>query len=157
MTIDEAGQHTLLEVARDAIAHGLAHANAPAVAPGAYPDALQQIACSFVTLHKASALRGCIGSLRAHRPLVSDVAMHAFAAAFSDARFDPVAEIELAELHIHISILSELELVSFDTEANLIASLHPGVHGLLIESGGRRGTGRCWASIGPSSTRSPRS
>lgn len=149
MTIDETGQRTLLQVARDAIAHGLAKAEPPRLASDEFPEPLRQVACSFVTLHKASALRGCIGSLHAHRPLVSDVAMHAFAAAFSDARFDPVAPTELAELHIHVSILSELELVTFDTEANLVASLRPGVHGLLIESGGRRGTflPTVWSSI----------
>lgn len=149
MTIDEAGQRTLLGVARDAIAHGLAHAAPPDVAPAEYSEALRSVACSFVTLHKANALRGCIGSLRAYRPLVCDVAQHAFAAAFSDARFDPVAPTELDHLHIHVSILSELELVTFDTEENLIASLEPGVHGLLIESGGQRGTflPTVWSSI----------
>ena len=58
MTIDETGQSTLLEVAREAIAHGLEHANAPEVATGEYPAPLQRIACSFVTLHKEAALRG---------------------------------------------------------------------------------------------------
>lgn len=149
MTIDEASQSILLKVARDAIAHGLEHADAPEIAPAKFPEPLRQVACTFVTLHREAALRGCIGSLHAHRPLVSDVASHAFAAAFSDTRFQPVAHAELAELHIHISVLSELELVSFDTEENLIASLRPGEHGLLIDARGQRATflPTVWSSI----------
>ena len=149
MTIDAAGRDTLLTVARDAIGHGLVQAEAPEVAVAEYPAPLRSIACTFVTLHKDAALRGCIGSLRAHRPLVSDVAWHAFAAAFSDARFNPVAHTELAALHIHISILSELEPVHFEHEIDLIASLRPGVDGVLIEAGGQRATflPTVWASF----------
>lgn len=149
MSIDEAERNTLLTVARDAIAHGLMHSAEPDVATGDYPKPLQRIACTFVTLHKEAALRGCIGSLHAHRPLVSDVARHAFAAAFSDARFSPVEQGELSALHIHISILSELEPVRFAGEDDLVASLRPGVDGLLIEAGRQRATflPTVWSSI----------
>lgn len=140
MTIDAAERATLLEVARDAIDRGFGQAEAPEVALDDFPAPLRSIACSFVTLHKDAALRGCIGSLHAHQPLISDVARHAFAAAFSDVRFNPVERTELAALHIHISILSALEPVRFDREDDLIASLRPEVDGLLIEAGGQRAT-----------------
>ena len=148
MTIDASGQETLLKVAREAIGHGVVHADAPELAAENYPEPLRIIACTFVTLHIGEVLRGCIGSLRAHRPLVADVARHAYAAAFSDARFDPVAHTELDALHIHISILSELEPVTFVSEANLLAGLRPGTDGLLIESGESRATflPTVWAS-----------
>lgn len=149
MTLDEAGRRTLLSVARDSIGHGLVHADMPEVTVDAYPPALRAIACTFVTLHIGEALRGCIGSLRAHRPLVADVARHAHAAAFSDARFNPVEHTELESLRIHISILSELEPVSFDSDAQLLGSLRPGTDGLLIESGDQRATflPSVWSSI----------
>jgi AmmeMemoRadiSam system protein A len=149
MTIDDAGQKTLLRVAREAIGHGVVHADAPDLAAGEYPPPLRAIACTFVTLHMDEALRGCIGSLRAHRPLVADVARHAYAAAFSDARFNPVEHTELDALHIHISILSELQPVDFDSEPALLATLRPGVDGLLIEVGDRRATflPAVWASF----------
>jgi len=149
MTIDQAGQGTLLKVARDAIGHGLVHADAPEVVSDDYPLELRQIACTFVTLYIGEALRGCIGSLRAHRPLVADVARHAYAAAFSDARFSPLEHTELAGLSIHVSILSALEAVVFESEDSLLASLRPQVDGLLIEVGSQRATflPTVWSSI----------
>ena len=140
MTVDESGQQTLLKMARDAIGHGLVHAEAPEVVADDHLPPLRQIACTFVTLHIDHALRGCIGSLRAHRPLVADVSRHAYAAAFSDARFSPLQHSELAGLHIHISILSALEPVDFDCDDGLTAALRPRVDGLLIEASGQRAT-----------------
>lgn len=149
MSIDADGQRTLLKVARDAIGHGIVHADMPDLTADDYPEPLRVIACTFVTLHIGEALRGCIGSLRAHRPLVSDVSRHAYAAAFSDARFNPVEHTELDSLHIHVSILSELRPLVFDSEATLLASLRPGTDGLLIESAGQRATflPTVWASF----------
>jgi AmmeMemoRadiSam system protein A len=138
--IDDTGQKTLLQVAREAIGHGVVHADAPELLADQYPPPLRVIACTFVTLHIGEALRGCIGSLRAHRPLVDDVARHAYAAAFSDARFNPVGHTELEALHIHVSILSELQPVTFDSESSLLGSLRAGMDGLLIEVGGQRAT-----------------
>ena len=140
MTVDESGQRILLKMARDTIGHGLVHAEAPEVVADDHLPPLRQIACTFVTLHIDHALRGCIGSLRAHRPLVADVSRHAYAAAFSDARFSPLQHSELAGLRIHISILSALEPVDFDGDDGLTASLRPQVDGLLIEIGGHRAT-----------------
>jgi AmmeMemoRadiSam system protein A len=140
MSIDADGQQTLLAVAREAIGHGIVHADVPELTADEYPVPLRVIACTFVTLHIGEALRGCIGSLRAHRPLVADVSRHAYAAAFSDARFNPVEHTELDSLHIHISILSELRPVVFDSETTLLACLRPGTDGLLIEAGGQRAT-----------------
>ncbi len=149
MTVDQSGQKTLLQVARDAIGHGLVHADTPEVVSDDYPPALRQIACTFVTLHIGEALRGCIGSLRAHRPLVADVARHAYAAAFSDARFSPLEHTELAGLHIHLSILSALDPLVFETEDSLLALLRPQLDGLLIEIGEQRATflPTVWSSI----------
>ncbi len=140
MTVDASAQQQLLTVARDAIGHGLVHAKAPQVPVADYPTAMREIACTFVTLHIGKALRGCIGSLHAHRPLVADIAGHAYAAAFSDGRFSPLQHGELTGVRIHVSILSPLQPVDFDVDDKLLALLRPNIDGLLIEGGGRRAT-----------------
>ena len=149
MTLDAGARATLLKVARDAIGHGLVHAQLPEIDVDNYPLSLRVEACTFVTLHADAALRGCIGSLRAHRPLVADVARHAHAAAFADARFEPVQHGELDALRIHISILSELEPLDFRDDADLLRILEAGRDGLLIECAGQRATflPSVWASF----------
>ena len=149
MTVDTRGRDRLLDVARDVIGHGLEHAETPEVVVDDYPPALRQIACTFVTLHIDRTLRGCIGSLRAHRPLVADVAWHAYAAAFSDTRFSQLQHAELAMVRIHVSILSPLEPLRFDGDDSLLALLRPEIDGLLIEGGGLRATflPTVWSSL----------
>ena len=51
-------------------------------------------------------LRGCIGSLEAHRPLLEDVKANAYAAAFRDTRFSPLSLAELDYTEVEISLLS---------------------------------------------------
>ena len=63
---------------------------------------------AFVTLKTAGNLRGCIGMIRAAKPLYEVVAEMAQAAAFEDPRFAPLSEEDLDDLHIEISVLSPL-------------------------------------------------
>ena len=95
---------------------------------------------SFVTLSKQTNLRGCVGSLEAKRPLAHDVLENAYAAAFRDSRFPFLRPEEWDDLDIKISVLSRAIAVVFHSEANLIAQLHPGVDGLILTDGNRRGT-----------------
>lgn len=69
-----------------------------------HPD-LALSAATFVTLTQAGQLRGCIGSLEAHRPLAQDVAENALAAAFVTSRFSPLVESELGDTRIEVSLL----------------------------------------------------
>jgi len=133
-------QTRLLEVARASIANGLSQAQALGIEINDYSAALQALRASFVTLHINQQLRGCIGSLEAHRPLVEDVAENAFAAAFRDPRFAPVSEREFDQLAYHISILSPTEAMTFESENDLLKKLRPGVDGLVLSEQGRRGT-----------------
>jgi hypothetical protein len=134
------GARALLEVARASIETGLRTGRPLAPDPLAYPEPLRAVRASFVTLHRDGDLRGCIGGLVALRPLVADVAEHAFAAAFRDPRFPPLAADELAGLDVHVSILSPLEPVAFGSEDELVAKLRPGLDGVVLEAEGRRGT-----------------
>jgi AmmeMemoRadiSam system protein A len=78
--------------------------------------------------------------LEACRPLAEDVAENARAAAFEDPRFPPLTLPELAKLEIHISILSPSEEMVFSSESDLLRQIRPGVDGLILQEGFRRGT-----------------
>jgi AmmeMemoRadiSam system protein A len=93
-----------------------------------------------VTLHLGKQLRGCIGSLQGYQPLIVDVAMNAFNAAFRDPRFLPMTESELPKISLDISVLSKSQPMHFSSEADLLSQLRPGIDGLIISDHGHRGT-----------------
>ena len=95
---------------------------------------------TFVTLTQNRQLRGCIGSIFAERALVDDVALNARGAAFRDTRFTPVKQPELAGLRVEVSLLSPLAPLRFNSEAALLEQLRPGIDGLVLDYGRRRGT-----------------
>jgi AmmeMemoRadiSam system protein A len=130
----------LLDVARESIRSGALRGRPLRPDPAAYPEPLRALRASFVTLDLEGALRGCMGGLEPVRPLVSDVAEHAFAAAFRDPRFPPLAAAELERVEVRLSILSPLEPLSFASEQELLSQLRPGVDGVLLEAGWQRGT-----------------
>ncbi len=134
------GRAKLLEVARASITCGLRSGRCLAVQPADYEPELLAPGASFVTLRLAGALRGCIGNLTAERPLVLDVAHNAFAAAFSDPRFERLSVGEFACVRISISLLSEPEPIDCSCEAELLARLLPGRDGLILEAGSQRAT-----------------
>jgi len=138
--LSEPARQTLLRVARDSIQNGLREGRPLRVRAQDFNDELQAVRASFVTLDRLGQLRGCIGHLEAYLPLVEDVAENAFAAAFRDPRFPPLAASELADLEIHISVLTPAEPMSFDSEADLLRQLRPGVDGLILQDGLARGT-----------------
>lgn len=130
----------LLAVAAKSIDHGLAHGRALVVDAQDYPEELREPGASFVTVTRGGELRGCIGSLAATRALVEDVAHNAYAAAFRDPRFAPLSPPERPSLEIHISVLSSAEPIEFTDEAQLLGQLRPGIDGLILQEGARRGT-----------------
>lgn len=100
---------------------------------------LEQGAC-FVTLTQQQCLRGCLGTLEAHRPLLQDVKENARAAALRDPRFEPLTIGELDYTSIEVSLLTPKERVRFTSELDACAQLRPGIDGVLIEYGHYRGT-----------------
>ena len=135
----EARRH-LLGIAARSICHGVAHGKACEVDLDRLPPALRERRAAFVTLEAERRLRGCIGSLRATRPLAADVAHNAHAAAFADPRLPPVKEDEIEGLRIKISVLSSPAPMHVESEADLVARLRPGTDGLIIEDGDKRAT-----------------
>lgn len=134
-------EHILLrKIAREAIEYGLNEENHLPVETSRYPKSLQNPGASFVTLNRNGQLRGCIGSLEAYQPLVNDVAYNAYAAAFNDPRFPPLTEDELADLELHISVLTPAQPMNFNSESDLLEQIRPGIDGLVLEDGFNRGT-----------------
>jgi AmmeMemoRadiSam system protein A len=136
-TENDALGRELLARARAAIAHALGRGAAPGAS--SHP-ALAGRGASFVTLKKHGELRGCIGSVRAQRPLAEDVAQNAVAAAMRDPRFPPLAADELDAVEIEVSLLSEPEFLDFADEEGLLAQLRPGIDGLILFAGCRSAT-----------------
>lgn len=104
---------------------------------------------SFVTLTMSGRLRGCIGSLQAHRRLLDDVKANAQAAAFRDPRFRPLTATEYTETAIEVSLLSPLSPVEVQDEQDALSKLQPGVDGIVLQCGQNRGTflPQVWESL----------
>jgi AmmeMemoRadiSam system protein A len=95
---------------------------------------------TFVTLRADGELRGCVGSVRAYRPLAEDVVANARAAALNDTRFLPVTPAELPRIAVEVSLLSAPVPLPAASEAEAIARLRPGVDGVILEDGPARAT-----------------
>ena len=100
----------------------------------------QEPGACFVTLTREGQLRGCMGSLEAHRPWLHDVQATAQAAAFHDPRFVPLSLDEWANTRVEVSLLSPLQAMAFADEAHALAQLRPGVDGVLLSYGAHRST-----------------
>jgi AmmeMemoRadiSam system protein A len=126
-------------IAARSIRHGIDHRSPAPLAAADYPPALGVLRATFVTLETDGDLRGCIGGLEAHQPLAADVAHHAFGAAFHDSRFAPVDAGAWPDLTVSISILSPREPVTAGSQTEALGALRPGVDGLVLSDGARRG------------------
>ena len=138
--LDASLRRELLDLARASINYGLDNGHPLPVNVADYAQELQQERACFVTLNLHGSLRGCIGHLEAMQPLVKDVVDNAYAAAFRDPRFPPLEKREAKELEIHISILTPAHSLVFSSEAELLSLLRPGIDGVILEEGARRGT-----------------
>ncbi|HSO42319.1 MAG TPA: AmmeMemoRadiSam system protein A [Rhodospirillales bacterium] len=127
----------LLRLAAESISHGLSWGKPVVIEKAEFADELAVDGACFVTLKHGGELRGCVGSPRAHRPLIDDVAANAFAAAFADTRFPPLRPAERQDLSLSVTVLSPPEALVFANEAALCSQLRPHVDGLIIECDGR--------------------
>jgi AmmeMemoRadiSam system protein A len=140
----------LLGLARRSLEAALAARGAERERGPVYDDPwLAAPGATFVTLVAGGELRGCIGTLIAHRALAEDVWANARGAAFHDPRFPPLAARELAATEIEVSLLSPLEPLAAGGEREALALLRPGVDGVVLELGHRRGTflPQVWESL----------
>ncbi len=127
---------SLLTLARAEIAKQFwAHLPAPSAQPW-----MAEPGASFVTLTRQGELRGCIGTLEAHRPLGQDVRENALAAAFRDPRFMPLARAEFDDVRVEVSVLSLHEVLAVGCEKDALAVLRPGIDGVVFEYAHYRST-----------------
>lgn len=135
----------LLGLARGAIAArlGLPERCVPDLPELARPGA------TFVTLTQAGELRGCIGTLEAHRPLRDDVRANALAAAFRDPRFPPLERREFERTRVEVSLLTAPRPIEIASEQDLVSRLRPGIDGVILSSGTHRATflPQVWESL----------
>ncbi len=125
-------QRRLIELSRIAL-EGLVYGTRRQVGHVEDPYLLSSEYGSFVTLHKGTELRGCIGTCSPTSPLYETVAEMTQAAAAQDHRFSPITKDEIHGIHIDISVLSPLE------RAPEPLSLIVGEHGLHVAQGKKRG------------------
>ena len=139
MAYSTATRLSLLQVALSSIESGLHSGTPEAINSQEYSQELRKFRACFVTLKTGPSLRGCIGSLEAHRRLVEDVAANAFAAANRDPRFQKLNREELDSIDIGISVLGPSQALTFDSQQTLLDMLRPGQDGLILQDRNARG------------------
>ena len=103
---------------------------------------LQENGAAFVTLNTTpdSQLRGCIGTLKAYRPLYEDIFLNAQHAALHDSRFSPLRAEELKHIKVEVSILSELKVLPYRDVEDLKTKIRPFKDGVLLKHGTHQAT-----------------
>ena len=101
---------------------------------------LDELGASFVTLHSHHKLRGCIGSIVAHRKLLDDITSNAISAAFADPRFASLSVNELPSLDIEVSVLTIPEVLQYEDFDDLVSKVKPNIDGLILNFENYRGT-----------------
>jgi AmmeMemoRadiSam system protein A len=120
----------ILELARNAISIYLETENEISAPPH---DFLQKPGAAFVTLKIEDELRGCIGSTEAIHPLGETIVHCAISAAFQDPRFPPLALEEFDRIHLEVSVLTPMRIVTDPEEIQV------GIHGIYLTVGNFRG------------------
>ena len=139
--LTEAEKKLLLQLARQALESAVRGQPLPPLDPSGLTPPLQSDGVCFVTLTKRDGeLRGCIGALQPYQPLAEDVREHTMAAALQDYRFPPVRPDELPGIAIEISRLTTPTPLTYTTPEDLLASLHPGLDGVILRDGSHRST-----------------
>lgn len=101
---------------------------------------LKEDGAVFVTLKYDKDLRGCIGSIIAHRTLYEDVVQNAISAAFNDPRFRPLSIDELSHIDLEVSVLSKPEILEYEDFDDLCKKVIPRKDGLILKHGAYQGT-----------------
>ena len=100
----------------------------------------QKRAATFVTLTLDGKLRGCVGSLIAHKTLLDDLLINAAKAAFEDPRFKPVTKEEFEKIDIEISLLSQPLEIRYSSMSDLKSKINIGIDGVILRQGEKQGT-----------------
>ncbi|NLW41953.1 MAG: AmmeMemoRadiSam system protein A [Tissierellia bacterium] len=97
-------------------------------------EMMENIAGTFVTLHKNGELRGCIGTINPTKnSIAEEIINNAISSATRDPRFLPVEEWELDDLEISVDVLFQPERIE-----NL-SQLDIKKYGVIVSSGYKKG------------------
>lgn len=97
---------------------------------------LKEEGASFVTLTTPSGdLRGCIGSITAHRKLYEDIIHNAKASAMHDPRFPSLSQDEFEYIKVEVSILTEPKILPYDSPKDLKSKIVIGRDGVILKQG----------------------
>ena len=130
----------LLQIAKDAILGRFNHKNINRDKLIKENPELKEDGAVFVTLKQHGNLRGCIGSIIAHRSLLDDLIYNAQAAAFSDPRFTPLREDELQQTDIEISLLTPYQELEYINRDDLKKKIRPNIDGVILKLGSYQAT-----------------
>jgi len=131
----------ILLIAKGAIEDALRHTSTIDIQAllQTYPE-LSKPKATFVTLSLDGRLRGCIGSLVAHRPFLEDLIHNAKAAAFDDPRFYPLSPEEFLHVSIEVSLLDEPKALAYVDVEDLKSKISVGIDGVILQKSGRKAT-----------------
>lgn len=134
-------QNVILDIAKNAIQDGFSHTSTidTKALLELYPE-FAKYKATFVTLTLDRQLRGCIGSLIAHRSLLDDLIHNAQAAAFDDPRFYPLSPEEFSRVHIEVSLLSEPKPIVYENSDDLKRQVIVGEDGIILQKGSHKAT-----------------
>lgn len=104
-----------------------------------YPILNNNAAC-FVTINLNGKLRGCIGSLVAHRPLLEDLVTNSKKAAFEDPRFKPLSYEEFKFCQIELSFLTPALKLQYKDVEELKSKVKVNEHGVILKHKGKQAT-----------------
>lgn len=104
-----------------------------------FPILNEKRAC-FVTINLNDKLRGCIGSLVAHRILIEEIISNAHNSAFSDLRFPRLTYEEFKKIDIEISILTPTIKLEYTGIEDLKSKIKPFEHGVILEYQNKKAT-----------------
>jgi AmmeMemoRadiSam system protein A len=127
MELTQKEKATLLEIVKKTIASEASNKKIPKFTIES--ETLKEKRGAFVTIKKRDHLRGCIGYIKAVKPLWETVQEMAIAAAFHDPRFPALKADELDDLRFEVSVLSPLKRIKD------VSEIEVGKHGLYITRG----------------------
>jgi len=130
-SLNDQEKQFLLKLARDSISDFLK--GKESAKREYFSDNLKTHSGAFVTLHINEQLRGCIGYVKAFKPVQDAIADLAISAAFNDPRFPSLSMEEYETIDLEISVLTPLEKVMDTSEIQI------GRDGLIIKNGSYEG------------------
>jgi hypothetical protein len=94
---------------------------------------------AFVTLEKATELRGCIGRPEPEQPAIRAIREAAQGAVTEDPRFPPVGPSELEAITVEVSVLTAPRPIEASEPQAIMEAITVGEHGLILRGRDRSG------------------